>query len=221
MDKRNYVHNPIVPRFKLTKDEGGVNVNKTYYKQVVGSLMYLTATLPDMKFAEIIDKLVAYIDSDYARDVEDKKSTLGYVFLLISGAVSWSSRKQPIVSLSTTKAEFIAVASCVCQAVWLSRVLIKLDLDHKKFTTIFCDSSSIIKLSKNPVTHGRSKHIDVHFHFLRELTKAGNVELVHCDSQDQLADIMTKPLKLDQFLKLQRLLGVCQAFQFKGGIVRI
>ena len=73
-----------------------------------------------------------------------------------------------------------------------------------------CDNSSTIKLSKNPVMHGRSKHIDVRFHFLRNLTKEGIVELIHCGSQDQIADIMTKPLKLEAFEKLRKLLGMCE-----------
>lgn len=74
---------------------------------------------------------------------------------------------------------------------------------------IFCDSSSAIELSKNPVLHGRSKHIDVRFHFLRDLTKDGVVKLVHCHTHEQIANIMTKPLKLYMFVKLRRLLGVC------------
>lgn len=74
-----------------------------------------------------------------------------------------------------------------------------------------CDNSSTIKLSKNPVMHGRSKHIDVRFHFLRELTKDGKIELMHCGTRDQIADLMTKPLKLDVFQKLREQLGVCKA----------
>ena len=93
-------------------------------------------------------------------------------------------------------------------SVRLKRVLEKLDQNQDKSTIIRCDSSSAIKLLKNPVMHGRSKHIDVRFHFLRELTKAGTVELVHCGTQEQLADMMTKPLKLDAFLKLRKLLRI-------------
>ncbi|RVW62516.1 Retrovirus-related Pol polyprotein from transposon RE1 [Vitis vinifera] len=154
------------------------------------------------------DKLVAFTDSDYADDLEDRKSTSGYVFMLSSGAVSWSSRKQPVVSLSTTEVEFIAATSCACQAIWMRRILEKLSHTQGNCTTMFCDNSSTIKLSKNPMMHGRSKHIDVHFHFLRDLTKEGVVELVHCGTQDQIADVMTKPLKLDMFLKLRELMGV-------------
>ena len=247
MDRSNSVHNPIVPGCKLVKDEGGVKVDKTHFKQMVGSLIYLTATRSDMMFVVSLisrymenptefhlqvakrvlrylkgtldfgifykkggnNELVAFTNSDYAGDLRDRKSTSGYVFLLSSGTISWQSKKQLVVSLSTTEAEFIDATSCACQTVWLKRVLEKLGLNQDKTTIIHCDSSSAIKLSKNPVMHGRSKHIDVRFHFLRELTKAGTVELVYCNTQDQLADIMTKPFKLDAFLKLRASLGIC------------
>lgn len=243
MEGSNAVHNPIVPGFKMFKDENGVNADATYYKQIMGSLMYLTTTRPNLMFVVSlisrfmaqptklhfqatkrvlrylkgttsfgifykkggVEDLIGYTDSDYAGDLEDRKSTSGYVFMLSSGAVSWSSRKQPIVTLSTIEAEFVAAATCACQAIWMRRILKKLNC-----STVFCDNSSAIKLSKNPVMHGRSKHIDVRFHFLRDLTKEGAVKLVHCGTLDQIADIMTKPLKLDQFKKLRGLLGVCE-----------
>nr|KYP33371.1 Retrovirus-related Pol polyprotein from transposon TNT 1-94 [Cajanus cajan] len=156
------------------------------------------------------NELLAYTDSDYEGDLDDRKSTSGYVFLLCSAAVSWSSKKQPIVSLSTIEAEFISAASCACQAIWLKRVLEKLcGMQNQATTVIYCDSRSAIELSKNPVMHGRSKHIDVRFHFLRNLTKTGTVKMMHCGTQEQIADILTKPLKLDTFLKLRKSLGVC------------
>jgi hypothetical protein len=155
-------------------------------------------------------ELLAYTDNDYAGDLEDRKSTLGLLFMLSSRAVSWSSKKQPVVTLSTTEAEFIAAAFCACQAVWLRRMLEKLDHASAGTTIIYCDNNSTIKLSKNPVMHGRSKHIDVRFHFLRELTQDEVVTLLHCRSQEQLADIMTKPLPQVVFEKLRTLMGVCE-----------
>ncbi|CAL2243024.1 unnamed protein product [Prunus armeniaca] len=246
MSNCNPVQNPIVPGFKITRDAEGESFDSTYYKQIIGSLMYLTATRPDIMYVVSLlsrfmekpielhylaakrvlrylkgtvdyglfykkgksNELVGFSDSDYAGDLEDRKSTSGHVFMLSSGAVSWSSKKQQVVTLSTTEAEFIAAASCACQAVWLRRILEELHCIQKKPTLIYCDNSSTIKLSKNPVLHGRSKHIDVRFHFLRDLTKAGVVDLVHCQSQDQIADILTKPLKLEAFEKLRGLLGV-------------
>ena len=102
------------------------------------------------------DEFVAYTDTDYAGDVEDRKS---------SRAVSLSSKKQPVVSLSTSEGEFIVAASCACQAVWLRRVLSKLNQIPGRTTIIRSDRSSTIKLSKNPVMYGRTEHIDVCFHF--------------------------------------------------------
>lgn len=175
-------------------------------------------------------ELAAYTDSDYAGDLEDRKSTAGYVFMLSSGAVSWSSRKQPIVTLSTTEAEFVAAAACACQAVLMKRILKKVSYDQVDCTTVFCDISSTIKLSTNPIMHGRSKHIDVRFHFLRDLTKEGVVQLIHCGTQDQVADVMTKPLNLNQFKKLRGMLGVrevpeiksmLEAISLREGMIRI
>lgn len=247
MNQSKSVQTPMVPGFKLCKDEEGIKVDKTHFKQLVGCLMYLTATRPDVMFAVSLlsrymenptqlhlqlakrvlrylqgtteygifykkggnDDLIAYTDSDYAGDLDDRRSTSGYVFLFGSGAVSWSSKKQPIVSLSTTEAEFIAATACACQAIWLKRVLKTLDQTQQEKNTIHCDNSSAIELSRNPVMHGHSKHIDVRFHFLRELAQIGMIELVHCNTLEQIADVMTKPLKLDAFLKLRTMLGVC------------
>ena len=92
------------------------------------------------------------------------------------------SKKQSIVTLSTTEAEFVAATVCACQGVWMKRILKELGHFDGGCTTMMCDNSSTIKLSKNLVMHGRSKHIDVRFHFLRNLTKEGTIELVHCGS---------------------------------------
>ncbi|KAM1668042.1 hypothetical protein ACFX2K_047430 [Malus domestica] len=146
----------------------------------------------------------------YVRGTNDRKSTSGYMFNLSSSAVSWSSKKQPIVTLSTIEAEFIATASTACQAMWLRRILEQLNHGLCKSTVIHCDNTSAIKLSKNPVMHGRSKHIDVRFHFLRNLIKDEVVELLQCSTQEQVADILTKPLRLEVFMKMRSLMGVCE-----------
>jgi hypothetical protein len=243
----NPVKNPIEPGLKLHKDLDGQRIDSTYYKQMVGSLMYLTATRPDVMCAVSLlsrymesptslhsqaakrvfrylqgtidfgihykkgeaSRLIGYADSNYAGDLDDRRSTSGSVFMMNSGAVSWSSRKQQVVTLSTTEAEFIAAATSACQAIWLRRILDDLHFQQHDPTIIHCDSSSAIKLSKNPVLHGRSKHIDVRYHFLRDLSNEGTIELVYCRSEDQIADIMTKALKLDAFEKLRNLLGMC------------
>ncbi|KAF2304474.1 hypothetical protein GH714_031884 [Hevea brasiliensis] len=247
MENYNPVSNPIVPGQKLSRDEGGESVDATQFKQNGGSLMYLTASRPDLMFVVSFisrfmanptklhfaaikrvlrylkgtvnyglfyrrggeSRLVGYTDSDYAGDIDDSKSTSGYAFLFSGGAVAWSSRKQPIVTLSTTEAEFIAAAACACQAIWMRRILEEIGHSQEEGTALMCDNTSTIKLSKNPVLHGRSKHIRVRFHFLRDLVKEGIVELQFCGTKEQLADVMTKPLKLEAFQKLRQELGVC------------
>ena len=129
--------------------------------------------------------------------------------MLGTGAVSWSSKKQQIISLSTTEAEFIAATTCACQAIWLRRILEELQFKQVEATTVFCDNNLATKLFKNPVLHRRSKHIDVKYYFLGDLSNDGTIKLVYCQSEDQVADIQTKPLKLATFVKLLGLLGVC------------
>jgi hypothetical protein len=91
----------------------------------------------------------------------------------------------------------------------MRRILEKLNHAQDGCTTLMCDNSSTIKLSKNPIMHGHSKHIDVRFHFLRDITRDRVIELVHCGSQDQMANLLTKPIKLESFVKLREQLGVC------------
>ncbi|KAL0432364.1 UNVERIFIED_CONTAM: Retrovirus-related Pol polyprotein from transposon RE1 [Sesamum latifolium] len=162
MNECNSVSTPAEFGLKLHKDQGGKKVDNTLYKSIVGSLMYLTTTRPDiMHSVSLISRYMenptemhllaakrifrylqgtkeyglfykknvmksdfaGFTDSDYAGDIDDRKSTSGYVFMLGSGVVSWSSKKQSIVTLSTTQAEFIAATSCACQAIWLKKIL--------------------------------------------------------------------------------------------------
>lgn len=178
-------------------------------------LRYLRGTVDFGIFYKrgVKENLFGFCDSNYAGDVDDRKSTSGFVFIMSSGAISWSSKKQQIVTLSTTEAEFISAATCSCQVIWLRRLLEMLQCQQQGPTKVFCDNVSAIKISKNHVLHGRSKHIDVRYHFLRDLCNDGTVDLLFCRSEDQVADIMTKPLKQAAFVKLRGLLGVCSVDQ--------
>ena len=105
--------------------------------------------------------------------------------------------------MSTIDAEFVVVTSCACQAIWLRKILEILNFKHEDATTIYCDNCSAIKLSKNLVLHGRSKHIDVKYRYLRDLANDGVINLIHCKCEDQIADVFTKPLKLLVFKNLR------------------
>ena len=174
------------------------------------ALRYLRGTLDFGLFykreSDSIPKV--YTDSDYAEDIDDRKSTSGYVFLLSKAAVCWSSQKQAIVTLSSTEAEYVAATSCACHCVWVKGILQQFSTKPCQCFEILCDNSSSIKLSKNPVMHKRKKHIDVRYHYLRDLTSQEVVKLVFCGTEEQVANIMTKPVKLETFVKLRSWLGI-------------
>ena len=145
-------------------------------------------------------ELAGYSDSDWGGDMDDRKSTTGFVFYLGDTAFTWYSKKQAIVTLSTCEAEYVAASSAVCHAVWLRSLLKEMKCLQKGATKLCVDNKSAIALSKNPVYHERSKHIDVRYHFIREQVKNKEIEPVYIKSEDQVADIFTKPLKAELFL---------------------
>lgn len=152
--------------------------------------------------------IVGYSDSDWSGDLDDRKSTTGFVFFMGDTAFTWMSKKQPIVTLSTCEAEYVAATSCVCHAIWLRNLLKELKMPQEEPMEICVDNKSALALAKNPVFHERSKHIDTRYHFIRECIEMKEVKLKYVMSQDQAADIFTKPLKLETFVKLRSMLGV-------------
>ncbi|KAK4405981.1 Retrovirus-related Pol polyprotein from transposon RE2 [Sesamum angolense] len=154
-------------------------------------------------------KLVGYTDSDWAGSVDDMKSTSGYTFSLGSGIFSWASKKQATVAQSSAEAEYIAAAATSNQAIWLRRILEDIGEKQEEPTTIYCDNKSAIAITKNPVQHSRTKHIDIKYHSLREATTRGEIELKYCSTEEQLADIFTKALPRNKFEELRMKIGVC------------
>ena len=152
--------------------------------------------------------LSAFSDADFGGCKIDRKSTSGTCQFIGSSLVSWSSRKQSGVALSTTEAEYVAAASCCSQLIWMIATLRDYGLSFLERVPIYCDSTSAISVSKNPCLHSRSKHIDIRFHFLRDQYEKGVVDLIHVDIDNQLADILTKPLDEKAFTRLRGELGV-------------
>eukprot|EP00253_Pinus_taeda_P003233 PITA_03233 len=185
-----------------------------YIKEKDGKLLIVVLYVDDVIFTD----LVGYTDSDWAGSVDDRKSTSGYVFHMGSGAISWASKKQSIVALSTAEDEYVAAIAATCQAVWMRRMLRSLGQEQAKTTVIFCDNSSAIALSKNSVFHKRTKHINTRFHYITELVSNGEIALEHCRSQEQVADILTKPLDQKSFEFLRKCLGMteCPEVEIKG-----
>ncbi|XP_062230376.1 uncharacterized mitochondrial protein AtMg00810-like [Phragmites australis] len=139
-------------------------------------------------------RLVGYSDSDMAGDIDTRKSTTGMFFFLGPNPVCWQSNKQKVVALSTCEAEYIAAASAACQGVWLARLLGELRGEEARCVELRIDNKSAISLSKNPVLHDRSKHIDTRYHYLRECVEDGRIMTEFICSAGQLADILTKGL---------------------------
>eukprot|EP00253_Pinus_taeda_P005600 PITA_05600 len=200
---------PTVMGLKLSKEDSSKDFDPSLYKSIVGSLMYFTATRLDFQ-----------IHGEVKRNtlVDDRKVTSGYVFHMGSGAISWASKKQPIVALSTAEVEYVAAKATSCQAVWMRRILRSLCQEEVKGTEIFCDNSLAIALSKNSMFHKRTKHIDTKFHYIRELVNNGEIVLKHCRTQEQVADILTKPLEQKSFEFLRKCLGMTNnpAVEIKG-----
>ena len=140
-------------------------------------------------------ELNGYSDSDYAGDNDSRKSTSGYMMIFAGGAVSWQSRLQKCITLSTTEVEYIAITEGGKELLWMQKFLRELGLKQEKFV-LYCDSMSAIYLSKNPVLHSRSKHIDVKYHWVREKLeeKLFLLEKVHTDNNG--SDMMTKALPM-------------------------
>ena len=151
--------------------------------------------------------LTTYSDADYAGDISTRRSTSGVVCQYMGGPVAWLSQRQKSVALSTTEAEFMAASEAAKEIIWLSRLL-------SEITTLVAtpvlkiDNMSAVKLVKNPTFHKRSKHIEVRHYFVREKFDEGRLTVEHISGEEQIADILTKPLQKNRFEQLRDMLGV-------------
>ncbi|KAK2996001.1 hypothetical protein RJ640_019468 [Escallonia rubra] len=189
-----YMENPTTYHFKVAKRI------LRYLKGTIDLGIFYPAS-GDMK-------LVGYSDSDWARDVDDRKSTTGFIFYFGEAAFTWTSKKQSIVTLSTCEAEYVAATSTVFHAIWLRSLLKELSFIQDESTQIYVDNKSAIALAKNLVFHDQSKHIDIRYHFIRESIANKQVQVKFVKSEDQDADIFTKPLNREVFEKLRSRLGM-------------
>jgi hypothetical protein len=144
------------------------------------------------------DGLTGYTDADWASQ-DHRHSTSGYIFLIDGGAVSWSSKKQPVVALSSTEAEFIAATHATKELMWIRMIISEIIRPLTFPTTLLCDNQSAIALTRDGVYHARSKHIDVRFLFIRDVVSRGLIKLIYCPTNEMTADILTKTLARPKF----------------------
>ncbi|GJT18307.1 retrovirus-related pol polyprotein from transposon TNT 1-94 [Tanacetum coccineum] len=245
MESSDPVDTPMVEKSKLDEDTQGKAVDPTHYRGMVGTLMYLTASRPDLTFvvcmcaryqAKPTEKhlhavkrifkylrgtvnrglwypkdssiaLTAYADADHAGFQDTRRSTSGCMQLLGERLVSWSSKRQKSVAISSTKAEYIALSGCCAQVLWMRSQLTDYGLGFNKIP-MYCDNKSAIALCCNNVQHSRSKHIDIRFHFIKEQVENRVVELYFVNTKYLLADIFTKALGRERIKFLINKLGM-------------
>jgi hypothetical protein len=209
------MNTPMEAKLKLLVDTSSELIDATLYRQIIGSLMYLTNTRPDICFAVntlsqflveprrfhlVVAKHVmrylkgtidyglsydgdhdftfsGYTDADWAGSVSDRKSTSGCCFSLGSAMISWQSRKQSSIALSTAEEKYIAACSASYEAIWFRKLLTDLFELEMGATLILCDNQSCIKMTENPVFHERLKHIEIRYHYIRDMVQRGALKL--------------------------------------------
>jgi hypothetical protein len=157
--------------------------------------------------------LIGYLDADWVWCKIARKSTSGTCQFLGRSLVSWASKKQNTVALSTTEAEYIAVGHYCAQLLWMRQTLTDYGYKLSK-VPILCDNESAIRMADNPVEHSRTKHIDIRYHFLRDHQQRGDIEIAYVRTKEQLADIFTKPLDEKTFTKLRNELNILNSQNF-------
>ena len=153
-------------------------------------------------------RLVSYSNSDWVGNVEEWKSTSECCFSLGSAMVSQFSRKQSVVALSTTEVEYIATCMAACEAVWLRKLLVGLFGQRLELTVIHCGNQSCVKM--NPIQHDRMKHVEMKYHYVREMVQRCVVEMSYVPTDEQIADVLMKPLGRGKFAYFRDKIGVME-----------
>jgi hypothetical protein len=249
LDGKSHARTPMSTNVKISADLTSKQVDPTLYRSMIGSLLYLTASRPDIAFSvgvcarfqanpkesylTAVKRIIRYVnatvnygicfsketnlvltgysDADWAGNADDRKSTSGGCFYVGTNVVAWMSRKQDSISLSIAEAKYIASGSCCTQLLWMKKLLCDYGFTQDTMV-IHCDNTSAINISKNPIQHSRTKHIDIQHHFIRDLVESREVALMFIPTENQLADILTKPLDGSRFESLRKAIGICCEF---------
>ncbi|GKC91370.1 hypothetical protein Tco_1152019 [Tanacetum coccineum] len=234
-------------KMKLMKNEEGESADNTKYRGMIGSLLYLTASRPDIMFSvclyarfqedpktshlEVVKRIfryvkgtthlglwypkgsgietIVYADSDHAGEYVGRKSTSGICKFIGCCLTSCFSKKQTALAISTTKVEYVSTGKACQQALWMKQALVDYGIRLDDIP-IMCDNKGAIDLSKNPVQHSHTKHIEIRHHFLCDNVQKGNISIEKVSLEDNIADILTKPLKPEPFNYLRLGLGMME-----------
>ncbi|KAG8496699.1 hypothetical protein CXB51_007954 [Gossypium anomalum] len=184
------------------------NPGKEHWKAVQWILRYLRGTTDVcLQFGRTEDGVIGYVDADFVGDLDRRRSLTGYVFTIGSCAISWKATLQTTVALSTTEAKYMAITKACKEAIRLKGLFSELNEDLQ-ISTVFCDSQSAIFLTKDQMFHERTKHIDVRYHFVRDIITRGDIVVSKISTHENPADMMTKSLPITKFEHCLNLVGV-------------
>ncbi|XP_019163072.1 PREDICTED: uncharacterized protein LOC109159415 [Ipomoea nil] len=247
----------MIQTAKLSQDSGAPLEDNSQYRRLIGKLLYLTITRPDICFAvqqlsQFLDKpttdhlqaahrilryvknspgqglffpansslkLRGFADSDWAACIDTRRSVTGFCMFLGEALISWKSKKQGTISRSSSEAEYRAMALAACEIQWLIYLLETLEVKMEGPAVLYSDSKSAIAIAENPVFHERTKHIEIDCHLIREKLQKGIIRLLHISTDNQTADILTKPLQPLSFQKLVSKLGLHSMYNPACGVL--
>ncbi|WJZ97833.1 hypothetical protein VitviT2T_016408 [Vitis vinifera] len=237
---------PIVQNHKLGEYVDQVPADKQRYQRLVGKLIYLSHTRPDIAYAVSVVsqfmhrpseghmdavmrilrylksspgkglmfsknghlKVVGYTDVDWAGNITDRKSTAGYFTFVGGNLVTWRSKKQKVVALSSAEAEFRGMVKGICELIWLKKLLAEIGVAPSSKMNLFCDNTAAIAISHNPVQHDRTKYVEVDRNFIKQNLEEKIIQLPFVKSEDQLADVLTKAVSTRNFYNSLDKLGI-------------
>ncbi|KAK9695095.1 hypothetical protein QE152_g33107 [Popillia japonica] len=244
----------ILQRFGMENSEDTEEKNETTpYQEAIGSLMFLgqltrpDINLPDLTLALLYrrcqgltttivnltgkqssghsnSEIVGYCDADWAGDVTERRSVTGYVYVAQGGAISWCTKRQQTVALSTTEAEYMSLTTAAQEGLWLKRLQKELFPDVEDHYKIYCDNQSAINLASNNVFNPRTKHIDVRHHFIKELVNSNKIMLKYVKTDEMVADFLTKAVFTKKHVFCSKAVGIdvtnmCK-FSFSESVVK-
>nr|GEY34889.1 copia protein [Tanacetum cinerariifolium] len=209
METCDPVRTPMEIKDKLDLDQNGSLVDATKYRIMIDALMYLTSSRLDIVHAtslcaryqatptkKHLKEVKRIFHADYTVCKDTFKSTSGGAQFLGEKLVSWSSKKQDCMMLSTAEAEYVSLSACCAQVLWMRTQLTDYGFHFNKIP-IYCDLKSAISISCNPIQHSRTKHVTVRYYFIKEHVEKGTIELYFVKTDYQLADLFTKALPVD------------------------
>jgi hypothetical protein len=191
-----------VSKFNNSPQTAHWNAVKRIFRYLQGTRNY------QLVYRKLDEPLQGFCDADWANDKVDRRSTTGYTFCLANAAITWKSQKQPTVALSSTEAEYMAASHATREAIWLRRFLDELGFQQTAPTLIYSDNQGCIAMSKNPVHHQRTKHIDIQHHFVRDEVNNNTVTFKYLPTNEMPADVFTKAISKDAHERHCKKLGL-------------